>query len=168
MHQFTKQANRKGNTLHLPQPWPSEQHRSQHTRSTSPDSSPVSGQIYLLHVPVHPTPTKKLPSLYKDKANMLDSPTWLTHGPPHCPLMALLLVFPAPSLPLLLSHCTNPLFTPCHQRSGSGARSQENGPWGITRSSLDDGCSLIGHETSLTALCYKWGNNLNVFMKYQD
>lgn len=39
---------------------------------------------------------------------------------------------------------------------------------GVTRSSLDDGCSLIGHETSLTALCYKWGNNLNVFMKYQD
>lgn len=75
MHRFNKQANRKDNTLHLPQPWPSEQDRSQHTRSTSPDSSPVSGQIYLLNVPAHLTPTKELLSLPKDKANMLDSPT---------------------------------------------------------------------------------------------
>lgn len=130
MHWFNKQANRKGNTLHLPQPWPSEQDRNQYTRCASPDSSPVSGQIYLLNVPDHPTPTKELLSFPKDKANMLDSLTWLTHGLPHCPLMSLLLVFPAPSLPLLLAHCPDPLFTPCHQRSGSGAQSQESGPWG--------------------------------------
>lgn len=101
-----------------PQPWPSEQDRSQYTRSASPDSSPVSGQISLLNVPAHPTPTKELLSFPKDKASMLDSLTWLTHSPPHCPLMSLLLVFPAPSLPLVLAHCTDPLFTPCHQRSG--------------------------------------------------
>lgn len=63
MHQLNKQANGRSHTLHLPQPRPCEQDRSQYTRSTSPGSTPISGQKGSVNLWNYPAQCPYPPSL---------------------------------------------------------------------------------------------------------
>lgn len=119
LYQPNKQANRRGSTPYLPQPWPSEQDKSQYSRSISPKSTPISGQkgsVKLWNSPAqsscppplnpccypNPIPTQELLPFPEVQANS-DTLTWLIQGPPTV-LNVPVTVFPVLAPSLLLSH----------------------------------------------------------------
>lgn len=112
-HQLDKQTNRKGRTRTCPSHGPLSRTGANipglpHLTEISAPS-PCSPHP-TLWLPPRLTPTEEPLPLPKAQANS-DSQTWRIQGSPHVPNVPAT-VRPVLFLSLLLSHCTDPLFTP--------------------------------------------------------